>query len=105
MEVDFLSYAQISASNDKSKYEGYVFKVNIAENLHVLVKCLNNSAVFSNGEDTIKFSWCTHNEFPIASVTYINCEEGYYAGIKFLLDTAKEFETAFGAFVEHLESQ
>lgn len=98
MDVKFLSYQQLCTSNDRSKYDGFTFKVNLTNDLYLLIKCRNNSVVFPHQEDDIKFAWCTKNEFPIASVAYLNCEAGYYAGIKFLMDTARQFEDALKNF-------
>jgi len=99
-KIVFPSYEQVLAMN-KREYKGWEFKYNLAENLYLVIECQNESIIFPDrGKDWIMFKFCTHNYFPIASVTYANCEQGYYQGIKYLIDTAKVFIDAFTNFLE-----
>lgn len=99
--VKFPSWNAIEKLNKKDDYRGFTIKQNLAENLFVLIEGCNESVIFKEGgEDKIRFSFCTHNNFPIATVQYIYCEQAYYTGIKQLLDWAKTFQEAFGKFRE-----
>lgn len=98
--VDFPSWDTIVHSNSKDQYNGFTFKQNLAENLFVSIEIRNESAICINWEDCIRFSFCTKNGFPIATVQYKLCKQAYYTGLEQLLSWAKTFQTAFKDFAE-----
>ena len=97
-KIIFPIWEIVEASNNISKYDGYCFKVNMVNNLWVEIACENNSVVFPDSKNVIRFKFCTGNGFPIASAYAEYSEEGYYAGLRKLCDWAKEFKTAFEDF-------
>ena len=88
--------------NNNREYKGLEFKVHMTENLYLLFEIRNENLIFINGRSKIYVAWCTHNGFPIATETYINCKEGYDEAIKFLFQTAEKFENVFRDFSENI---
>lgn len=99
--INLPSYKEIVERNDLSKYKGYELIIPVVHNLVIVIDCQNENNIFPNGEPIICFKWCTKNGFPIAMIRYVNCEEGYYLGIKFLLDTATDFKNSFDDFIQN----
>lgn len=87
--------------NNNREYKGLEFKVHMTENLYLLFEIRNENLIFINGRSKIYVAWCTHNGFPIATETYINCKEGYDEAIKFLFQTAEKFENIFRDFLKN----
>lgn len=87
--------------NNNREYKGLEFKVHMTENLYLLFEMRNENLIFINGQSKIYVAWCTHNGFPIATETYINCKEGYDEAIKFLFQTAEKFENVFRDFLKN----
>lgn len=83
---------------ERGEYKGYHLQIPVTDNLYLLIDCQNNSQVFADSEDVIRFAWCTNNEFAISSVKYINCEAGYIMGCAHLLNAANEFKKCFEDF-------
>ena len=84
---------------EKGIYKGYSLKVQVSDNLHLLIDCQNESTIFPANDDVVRFAWCTNNEFAISSVKYVNCEAGYLMGCAHLINTANEFKKCFEEFV------
>ena len=103
-KIVFPSYEEIVKNNDLSVYKGYELEIPIVHNLCIVIDCQNENNIFKTGDPIICFKWCTKRSgFPIASVRYKNCEDGYYLGLKYLLDTAEDFKNAFSAVLEESE--
>lgn len=83
---------------EQGSYKGYMIKIPVSDNLHLLIDCQNESVIFPANEDVIRFAWCTNNEFAISSVKYANCEAGYLMGCAHLINTANEFKKCFEEF-------
>ena len=104
-DFKFPKWADIVEGNrpflDKKEYKGYCVQVHVLHNLYILIDCLNDSVMFPNSPDVIRFAWCTENGFAISSVRYINCEEGYLTGCSHLVNTAHQFHRVFESFVQN----
>lgn len=98
--VEFPTWNTIQKYNDTTKYQGFEFKQNLAENLYVYIDCQNENALWSDKENVICFSFCNKANFPIASARYVYSEEGYYAGIRQLLEWANVFCETFKEFID-----
>ena len=96
----FPSYTQMCAMNNEREYKGLELRIHMAENLYLRLECRNEDIILYNGKKKIYVAWCTHNCFPIASETYLNCKEGYDEALKFLFNTAKVFQKTFADFVD-----
>ena len=83
---------------DRKEYKGYHLQVQVSDNLYLLIDCQNNSCVFPESKDVIRFAWATKNEFAITSVIYNNCEAGYIMGCTHLVNMAHEFQKCFDDF-------
>jgi hypothetical protein len=83
---------------EHGEYKGYRLQVPVTENLYLLIDCQNNSQVFPDDENIIRFAWCTNNEFAISSIKYPNSEEGYIMGCAHLISAANEFKKCFEDF-------
>jgi hypothetical protein len=84
---------------ERGVYKGYSLRVNVSDNLYLLIDCQNESTVFPTNDNVVRFAWCTNNEFAISSVKYVNCEAGYLMGCAHLINTANEFKKCFEEFV------
>jgi hypothetical protein len=84
---------------ERGVYKGYSLRVNVSDNLYLLIDCQNESTIFPTNEDVIRFAWCTKNEFAVSSVKYANCEAGYLMGCAHLINSANEFKKCFEEFV------
>lgn len=101
LKITIPSYDQFCSMNNNREYKGLEFKVHMTENLYLLFEMRNENLIFINGQSKIYVAWCTHNGFPIATETYINCKEGYDEAIKFLFQTAEKFENVFRDFLKN----
>lgn len=103
-KIIFPSYEEIVEKNDLSIYKGYELEIPVVHNLCIVIDCQNENNIFKNGEAIICFKWCTKRSgFPIAAIRYKNCEDGYYLGIKYLLETAEDFKNAFSEILDSSE--
>lgn len=92
-------FEEIERYNKKDEYKGLELKFHIAHNLFLRISVQNRKVIFDKDDNIIYFSWCTGNDFPIYSVTYKYCEDGYYSGLRDIIEAAKTFNDAFLCFL------
>lgn len=93
--VVFHSWEVIDSLVNKNEYVGLLHKIHLAENLYIKIEVRNISLVYKDGEDQIFFGLTTNNGFSIADGETKYCEQGYWAGLNFLLEKADIFVSAF----------
>lgn len=104
-KMDIPTYEEIIRSTNKEEYKGYLFQRHLTENLYFVIEILNENVIFPNyGESVIEFSFCTKNFFSIAKVRYINCKEGYLAGIAHMIGFADTFQDVFANCSKNLKA-
>ena len=100
----FPEWSQIQEGNrcflDRGEYKGYSLQIPVHDNLYLLIDCQNEAVVLENGENAIRFAWCTNNGFAISSVRYAFCEAGYLMGCAHLVNAAAVFSRKFEEFAK-----
>lgn len=103
-KIKFPSWEEFSAENDKAlkqrKYGGYEVQIPVVHNLYLLLDCQNESCLWPNADNVIRFAWCTQNGFAIYSEKYEYSEAGYISGCAAMVKAAWEFEKAFHSVVQ-----
>lgn len=102
IKFNFPSWEHINKENSKylkqREYTGYEITKQLCQDLYLQIDCQNESCIFPNGEDIIRFAWCTRAGFAIYSVRYKYCEAGYLRGCGDLILAAYKFFKFFEDF-------
>lgn len=97
----FPAYSEIVRNNKRfeNEYRGYEIFIHVNDGLYLSIECQNESAIYKNADDAIRFAWCNKAGFAVAQVRYKNCEAGYLLGCAYLLHAADEMKNIFGKFI------